>query len=495
MFSFSKNRNSKLRHDVDDAREDEPSLSARLPSSPSAHRQTSKKRQLLLGEYAKPEPGPPAGDEIPFPDPEETPAADGPDPGPASVADELATDDDPETPIEDTVQPPPDEPRSLVESLEEAERFELENFRDSDIYESLEDVDDLDAFEKAQQLKISEPSHHQRPRDRLKMPKSGSPQFPPPQRIEQPDPSPAAGGVNPVATAMLPATGSSPPLGRSRGEVEPDGPPPPREASSVQSAMPAPASRRPKIGAVHGPSLSSLLRIPESDAAGAPHDISRDRRTGVSRGDLEPALALPVSDAGDEDIEPKPVSSRQQRRDPPMNRGFLPTLIIAEVPRLRRFAAAMIGDEGAADLLVQDTIQQAMAEPDGLRADRELYISLLMILFRLRSEVVKRLDPSPESSMSRSFNDLLFHRVRGADCDEMKEFAHAIGRIGEEHRAILLLSALENLDYRDVAAVIKAPAGRIMSKIAQAREQLAQALATDPGEADHQRYHANQGVG
>lgn len=156
---------------------------------------------------------------------------------------------------------------------------------------------------------------------------------------------------------------------------------------------------------------------------------------------------------------------------------FLPTLIIAEVSRLRRFAAAMIGDAAAADRLVQLTIDQALADPTAIASGRDLGISLLALLHEIRRGMKEIPEPTVTSISARSFERTILGTLPGADQHELMEFARAMATLAEDDRTILLLVALENLVYRDVAAVIRTPIGRIMPRIARARENLRQALA------------------
>ncbi len=205
------------------------------------------------------------------------------------------------------------------------------------------------------------------------------------------------------------------------------------------------------------------------------------KRVGFVREEVRdrPTIAAPGSDR---EIEPRRMGSGNGKQKVNRPVRLLPTLIIAEAPRLRRFAVAMMGDERAADHLVQEALTEALAHPVNLPADQDLGVSLMMIVYRRRRQALEQQDQPQAPSMTPGFEGLLFQRLPGADRDEIREFAEAIGSIAEEDRAILLLIALENLDYRDIAAVVELPVGRIMPRIARARELLQQALkAVAPG--------------
>lgn len=156
----------------------------------------------------------------------------------------------------------------------------------------------------------------------------------------------------------------------------------------------------------------------------------------------------------------------------------LPTLIVAEGTRLRRFAATMVGDEDEADQLVEATLQHAIAMPNQLAADFDLSVSLFMILYRMRRDSLRRHDQLLMPSLDPSFASIIFQRLPGADRDELQEFAEAMSSLSEEDRAILILISLENLGYREVAKVLGIEVDRVMSQIALAREQLRHALET-----------------
>jgi len=570
LFSFSKGVQSKRRRNVDSSEQASAAAPKRLePAPPIAKLQEGKRRSLILGQTPKssvaktatPETQPVSKPDKPpieqsdaispaepyFVSPEEQ--ANPSNEQPSDELDELSLDKSSfgETPPEEalfeetpsgknapleeaSVEKTPLEGMPSDEAMldqtsidtairneeaarledEEAARLELENFKDADIYESIDDIDDFDAFEEAQHVKGHD------------LARGAAPWFPPPrpplnrterellpsekarQSIDEsrgPSPPPHHQAVSTtMAAKTLPAAApvqppEIPEVRISSDQAKADTSPPQTEVlvdkAPVQSGLRKAENRRPKIGAVHGAKLSSLMTIPMGDEAASPDmetdavgDVLPAAKPWAKTPAPTPAPAVSPVEHSDLEMEVQPASQKQRRRQPTVNTGFMPTMLVAEAPRLRRFAAAMIGDEGSADLLVQQTLQQAFNEPGELSGDRDQCVSLLMILYRLRAEIVKS-QKSAQPAMSQSFGDLLYQRLQGADVDEIREFADAIGRLEEEDRAILLLISLENLDYRDIATIIKVPAGRVMAKVAHAREQLS--LALDANLADAHR--------
>ena len=78
--------------------------------------------------------------------------------------------------------------------------------------------------------------------------------------------------------------------------------------------------------------------------------------------------------------------------------------------------------------------------------------------------------PDPESSSIRRDEERMLDRLMSA--------------LPEEQREILVLRELEEMDYRQIAAVINVPIGTVMSRLARARAALkAQWLREAEGES------------
>jgi RNA polymerase sigma-70 factor (ECF subfamily) len=60
----------------------------------------------------------------------------------------------------------------------------------------------------------------------------------------------------------------------------------------------------------------------------------------------------------------------------------------------------------------------------------------------------------------------------------------ALEALALEFREVLVLRELEDLSYKEIAVLIDAPLGTVMSRLARARKQLAEALAQAEGNAD-----------
>ena len=143
--------------------------------------------------------------------------------------------------------------------------------------------------------------------------------------------------------------------------------------------------------------------------------------------------------------------------------------IVAEIPRLRRYARALTGRSDTADDLVQDTLERALVKWRFWQRDRELRPWLFSIMHNLHVDGQRR-----EGRIDfRDDDDLPVQVQRAAQDDalELRDIERALGLLPLEQREILLLVGLEELSYADVARVLKLPQGTVMSRLSRGRKR------------------------
>ena len=69
--------------------------------------------------------------------------------------------------------------------------------------------------------------------------------------------------------------------------------------------------------------------------------------------------------------------------------------------------------------------------------------------------------------------------------DRRRQVAAALAALPEEMREILVLREIEDLPYKQIAAVLDLPIGTVMSRLARAREKLAAELRGRLGRREH----------
>jgi RNA polymerase sigma-70 factor (ECF subfamily) len=75
--------------------------------------------------------------------------------------------------------------------------------------------------------------------------------------------------------------------------------------------------------------------------------------------------------------------------------------------------------------------------------------------------------------------------------DDAETLRAAIAQLPEPFREALVLREIEDMSYREIAQITQAPLGTVMSRLARAREQLAELLApADPALTDRQESRA-----
>ena len=150
--------------------------------------------------------------------------------------------------------------------------------------------------------------------------------------------------------------------------------------------------------------------------------------------------------------------------------------ILAELPRLRRYARALVGNREAADDLVQDTLERAWTRTAQWRPGSDLRSWLLAIMHNLRIDQMRR----PALATDSLDEDAIELPARATQTDriELAELGAALTCLPEEQRAVLLLVALEDMSYGEVAATLAIPIGTVMSRLARGRERLRQIIET-----------------
>ena len=145
------------------------------------------------------------------------------------------------------------------------------------------------------------------------------------------------------------------------------------------------------------------------------------------------------------------------------------TELVACIPRLRRYARALVGNRPDADDLVQDTIERALAKFSLWRSGSNMRPWLFGIMHNLYVDRLRH--PLPQTE---ELDDSTRPPVTNEDIDpfEAADLEAALLKLPAEQREVLLLSALENMSYGEIAASLHIPPGTVMSRLARAREKL-----------------------
>ena len=139
------------------------------------------------------------------------------------------------------------------------------------------------------------------------------------------------------------------------------------------------------------------------------------------------------------------------------------------IPRLRRYARALVGDRASADDLVQDTLERAWAKLHLYRRGTDLRAWLFTVMHNVHVNKIRaaRATDSLEEEMPE-----LALRAPQSDALMVRDLDRSISRLPEEQRSVLLLVTLEDMSYDEVARTLGVPIGTVMSRLSRAREKL-----------------------
>ncbi len=154
-------------------------------------------------------------------------------------------------------------------------------------------------------------------------------------------------------------------------------------------------------------------------------------------------------------------------------------LVTEQIPRLRRYARALVGTQRADDL-VQDCLERAWSRRRLWDGQGELRAWLFTILHNLYANKVRRQASAPAFEPLPEEEPAALVPSRHEAALDLRDLQRALEHLSPEQREVLLLVGLEQLDYAEVATVLNIPPGTVMSRLARAREALRRALQEPP---------------
>ncbi len=146
-----------------------------------------------------------------------------------------------------------------------------------------------------------------------------------------------------------------------------------------------------------------------------------------------------------------------------------------QIPRLRRYARALTGNRDAADDLVQDTLERALARSALFRPGGNARAWLFAIMHnvfvnQVRSAATRRTVPLDPDTLEAAGQDAAYEGL------EIRDIERALALLPAEQREVVLLVGLESLSYADTARVVGVPVGTVMSRLSRGRERMRRLL-------------------
>ena len=162
--------------------------------------------------------------------------------------------------------------------------------------------------------------------------------------------------------------------------------------------------------------------------------------------------------------------------------------LLAAIPRLRRYARVLTGDATRADDLVQETLARGWEKRRLWAAGTDLRAWLFTIMHNVfvnqrataaRDAQNVSLDAEGEAGVASQ----LPVRPPQQTHVELLEVLRELSRLPAEQREVLVLAAVEELRYEEIAAILSIPVGTVMSRLSRAREKLRRSVADSPGDS------------
>ncbi|HYF87036.1 RNA polymerase sigma factor [Azospirillum sp.] len=207
----------------------------------------------------------------------------------------------------------------------------------------------------------------------------------------------------------------------------------------------------------------------EAIEAEAGSDAAKNDATEMDAAHIDPADGTPTDDEfrPDPNAPPDPAVIRQ---------------IEEEIPRLRRFARAMVRDATLADDLVQECLERALSRLHLWRPGTNLRAWLFTILRNLHINGVRRrqpvvdIDAEAQAAIGAAPGSQ-FVRM------ELRDLRRALALLPNEQREVVLLIGLEGISYNEAADILGISIGTVKSRLSRGRRALRLLMeGRDPGE-------------
>ncbi len=165
--------------------------------------------------------------------------------------------------------------------------------------------------------------------------------------------------------------------------------------------------------------------------------------------------------------------------------GFRDEELAAVIPRLRRYALVLTGNPARSDDLAQDTLRRAWEKRSHWRPGSDLRAWLFTIMHNVfvnqlaatrREAANVSLDAEDENGPPShlSGDDDPTRRI------ELQEVMRQVQHLPAEQREVLMLVAVRELHYDEVAAELGIPIGTVMSRLSRARDKLRRMVPRQP---------------
>jgi RNA polymerase sigma-70 factor (ECF subfamily) len=155
--------------------------------------------------------------------------------------------------------------------------------------------------------------------------------------------------------------------------------------------------------------------------------------------------------------------------------------VVQHIPRLRRYARALLKDADRAEDLVQETLARALGRLGFWRHGSDMRDWLFTIMHNQYVNDCRRASKRPDAlSLDLEGVPEPSGHARADEHAGLRDIADGLMLLPDDQRAVLLLVSLEGLSYRQTAKVLGIKTGTVMSRLHRARERMRAWLGEPP---------------
>jgi RNA polymerase sigma-70 factor (ECF subfamily) len=160
--------------------------------------------------------------------------------------------------------------------------------------------------------------------------------------------------------------------------------------------------------------------------------------------------------------------------------------ITLEIPKLRRYARALVRDQPFADDLVQDALARALSKAHLWQEGTDLRAWLFTIL---HNQYVNHVRRGVREGASVALSETEMKLTTGPTQQSrlrLRDLERALTKLTVEQRQVILLIGMEGMSYEEVATIMNVPVGTIRSRLSRGRDALRALMDEDvrPGRAE-----------
>jgi RNA polymerase sigma-70 factor, ECF subfamily len=155
---------------------------------------------------------------------------------------------------------------------------------------------------------------------------------------------------------------------------------------------------------------------------------------------------------------------------------YVETALAAQIPGLRRYARALMGNSHEVEDLVQECLLRALERVRCWDSIKNLRAYLFSILHNVHVDRMARRRRAGISVPLDSVLPQLESRPSQMARLELGDLDRALGQLPAAQRRVLLLVGLDGATYRETARLLDLPIGTVMSRLARGRDALRRAM-------------------